>query len=524
MASPVSSTLTQLDDSVRAWQSQLDRLQAALEVDDEQLRRSLAKACQQAATLCDLVRAERPDAQWRDRKDLDQLIQDLEHAAEERRNQQRRSRLLELADELNAGSVQHRSAARAAALNTLRLQAVEELRRQAGAEVVNELPGPKASEWLHWAFNLQDGVDAPLLAALRRDFPALERFSGELEERYWTPSGKAPEPPPSPRPAQKAEAGPSAPPSRPEPVRRSELATQWSASTAAVILPPSDLLPHTVEKIPGEADASRVDHAVAVAQDARLNSTLQVAAVPEPAGQPAPETGEHVFSGLGEAASPERHVAIWIAAASVVVLGAALAGIHYFHGRANHAPGTTAGVVQDSDLNVARAATTGEATPPGGAPESNDSMAGANLSPRAAGENVPGATSTEAKLDFPTLHRQPVEGAQDKILLSMEFCRRVNPGSIECWGYVSNLGAGGARVSLDRADVVDGKGNTFSLDRNSQFDFPTGKSSSLPPGSRVKYTVRVPDKDPGARTLTLYLDVSNPTGLEYTFRDIPVAE
>ena len=39
---------------------------------------------------------------------------------------------------------------------------------------------------------------------------------------------------------------------------------------------------------------------------------------------------------------------------------------------------------------------------------------------------------------------------------------------------------------------------------------------------REKYTVTVPDKDPNAKTLTLYVDVTNPHALEYTFRDIPI--
>jgi hypothetical protein len=78
-------------------------------------------------------------------------------------------------------------------------------------------------------------------------------------------------------------------------------------------------------------------------------------------------------------------------------------------------------------------------------------------------------------------------------------------------------------VSLDRVDVVDGRGNSFSLDRNGQFAFPSGRSSDVAPGNRVRFTVKVPDRDADARTLTLYMDLSNPRNLEYTFRDIPIA-
>jgi hypothetical protein len=69
---------------------------------------------------------------------------------------------------------------------------------------------------------------------------------------------------------------------------------------------------------------------------------------------------------------------------------------------------------------------------------------------------------------------------------------------------------------------VDGRGNIFSLDRNGQFAFAGGRSSSVGVGEKVKYTLQVPDRDVEARTLTLYLDLSNPRSLEYTFRDVPI--
>ena len=52
--------------------------------------------------------------------------------------------------------------------------------------------------------------------------------------------------------------------------------------------------------------------------------------------------------------------------------------------------------------------------------------------------------------------------------------------------------------------------------------FATGRISNISGGARDKYTVTVPDKDPNAKTLTLYVDVTNPHALEYTFRDIPI--
>jgi len=199
MYSPFSSALIKLDGSLQAIQSQLDSLRAGLEIDDAQLSQSLMEARQHAATLRDLIRADRPDATWNDRNTLDQLVRELDIAAKARRDELRRTKLLELATELDAGRVQHRFDARTTTLNTLRLEAVKELRTEAALEErENDLPGPNPSDWLHWACNLQDSTDAVVLVNLRRDFPAVERFAGEMEERYWIPGQRvrvSPRPP-----------------------------------------------------------------------------------------------------------------------------------------------------------------------------------------------------------------------------------------------------------------------------------------------------------------------------------------
>lgn len=192
MASPFWSALGRLDTSVKTIQSQVDRLRAALEVDDAELSRGLTEAHRDAALLRDLIFAERADAHWTDRAELDLLIHDLEVAAQEKRNQQRRAKLAELAGELEAGKIKHRFESRAAALNALRMEAVKELRREAAVtQQEKELPGPDAGDWLHWACNLQEGPDTPVLASLHRDFPAVERFIGEMEESYWIPGERA---------------------------------------------------------------------------------------------------------------------------------------------------------------------------------------------------------------------------------------------------------------------------------------------------------------------------------------------
>ncbi len=191
MSSLMWSALEKLDASVQSIQSQVEWLRAALEIDETQLSHSLTEARHNVAMLRDLIRAERPDASWSDRADLEMLIHELELAAQARRNQQRRTKLLELAGELEAGRVKHRFEARSTALNTLRVEAVKQLRTEAArSDQEKELPGPDAGEWLHWACNLQESTDGMTLTELHRDFPAVDRFCGEMEENYWVPGDR----------------------------------------------------------------------------------------------------------------------------------------------------------------------------------------------------------------------------------------------------------------------------------------------------------------------------------------------
>jgi len=74
MTAAFSSALAKLDDSLRSVRSQLESMRSALEVNEDQLTRSLADAVRQAEILRGLIRAERPDANWRDRENLDQLL------------------------------------------------------------------------------------------------------------------------------------------------------------------------------------------------------------------------------------------------------------------------------------------------------------------------------------------------------------------------------------------------------------------------------------------------------------------
>lgn len=545
MSFPLLVTLSDLDSNVEAVESQLDRLYAALPVNEERLVQSFQTANRQATILSQQIEAERAGARWNDRASLEHLIQELKAAAEEKVNQKRRARLLDLANELDAGRVKHRLEARTALLNNLRSQAVDELRTKAALpEQAKELPGPAAHEWLFWAFDLQDGNDDTLLAELRSDLPALERFTAEMEATYWiAPPPREGSPPRGPQPPDKPNVGSSGSASvavgtsgqsltarahsvsemqaaEPEAVftrsyehRTDELAGK--PEKASVVASPSS---ENEIRLRSESPSSEsvVDSSIVASTEQSSDPDLQEPAVPLPtifaaaAGDQTSDEEEKAGSIFGRVFSRKRSGVAWAIAGGFVVLSAVFFSVIYFmHDRSGNKPGPTveaATTTATSPANTTAAAgmTTASSPTPNGTPAS--------------------APSTDPVSKATLLHKQPAEGAQESILLSLENCDRGATNVIECWGYASNLGTTTSRVSLDRVDVVDGRGNTFSLDRRGLFAFPSGQSSFIPAGSRVKFAVNVPDKDLEARTLTLYMDLSNPHSLEYTFRNVPVAE
>ncbi len=214
MSSPLFAALAKLDESLQDIQIQVDWLRAGIEVGDDDFQRSLNDAHQNALSVRDMVSAERPNARWGDRVALEQLMHDLEREAQIRVTEQRRSRLMDLASELDGGAVRHRFESRAASLNSLRLDAVRELRVAAALPNQDkELPGPTAGEWMHWLCNLPEDSYSAVFEQLRGNFPALEAFTVEMEESYWAPgegrgdaasnaASRAPEPAPGSRDRQ----------------------------------------------------------------------------------------------------------------------------------------------------------------------------------------------------------------------------------------------------------------------------------------------------------------------------------
>lgn len=614
MSSPFSSALAQLDSNLQAIQRQVDRLQAGLLINEEQLGEALEEACHHSASLRELIRAENPDADWKNRDDLDQLIHGLEIAAAARRNQQRRNRLLELAMELDAGAIKHRFESRTATLNELRRDAVKELRTEAALpEQTRQLPGPEAYAWLSWACTLDDEKDAVVLANLRRDFPALERFTAEMDESYWIPPRRVreatahPPEPPAGAAAEPSAEPPATPSVKPLALARTDqdktsenlrdrvvkamhsgqyaealelcyeppstetqsgpesrwvmgAANEWQAATATVESEPSGVLgtARNVKRclkcgssFPAEFHFCPFDDSPLVIitdtpPEAAKRESGAVPSKPAEVSTPAAIAGRAQFISAGamaatltaesavvqplqrslattqpESAEPElaepeapadetlrklevpgirkRLVIAWAGGAGFILLSVLFfALIYHFYRPGSEKTGQSATNLPADDIQTASAA-----------------------APQPAGPDAPESAATNANVKTRLLHKQPAEGPQDKILLSVELCGRGHPGNIECWGYVSNLGSESSRVSLDRVDVVDGRGNSFS---RGQSAFPAGHTFDVPAGSSVKFSVDVPDNDQQARTLTLYMDLSNPRNLEYTFRDVPVAE
>jgi hypothetical protein len=466
MVSPYASALTQLDSSLGTLDALIERLNACVPVDDDQLALHAREACTHAETLRDLVLAERSDANWAAREDLHELIAQLEREAEHKRDQQKRERLVDLATELESGTVKHRFEGRTSTLNTLRQDAAGELRAQAAAEgQATELPGPAVREWLPWAFNLDDQADAAVLAELHSSFPALERFTAEMEDSYWLPdAARHPNIVRAETPIATTTSSPVQPPAETAPLREEAPASQSRSSAAQAA--------RDIPAVPGRFGA---DDRPSVERDTPI---ADFSCDRDTATEQGPAFGS-VFSGITQGGQRKPIVIAGIAGFALLSI-VFFAVIYHVHGK-----------------NGGKAQTV-----------------------EAANAAAPSAQSGKG----PLLHKQPDEGAQQQILLSIEQCGRGTAGNIDCWGYVTNQSDSSSKVALDHVDVVDGRGNSATLDRNGPFSFPDGKSSDVASGGNVKYTVTIPDKDPTAKTLTLYVDLSKPKSLEYTFRDVPVAE
>ena len=127
--------------------------------------------------------------------------------------QERRSRLLALAAELERGGIVHHRALRVTHMNELREEATKELQSHAAAHgVPPNLPGPDAAQWVQWACHLKEPDDADALQNLRSRFGHLDEFVAGLEPDMWKPNAAGIE-----KPAAAAAAAAAAPKAAPTP-------------------------------------------------------------------------------------------------------------------------------------------------------------------------------------------------------------------------------------------------------------------------------------------------------------------
>jgi protein TonB len=242
------NALASLDDSLNVLHDTLGKLGAALSVDVAEVVELLRRAAEYARIVRESVWAELPEASWETRKELDGLLLEIRRMVDARELERLRSRLLDLAAELERGTIVHRRAHRLNELNQLRDLAIKELRSQAGLEGSPQpLPGPPADQWIGWADALREPEDTEALQAIRQGFPRLDDFVANLEPNLWV-AAKPPAPEISPSsqiPPEPAKPAGKTPPlqSRME-GKRVEEPVRASAAVAAAgaVLAPSAVL------------------------------------------------------------------------------------------------------------------------------------------------------------------------------------------------------------------------------------------------------------------------------------------
>jgi hypothetical protein len=176
-----------LDDSLALVSDSFGRLKAAQTVDVKELVEQLTVASDAARNLNSFVASVLPTAVWRNREDLDSILAQID------RIMGARSRLLNLATELQRGVIVHRRALRVAQMNQFREQAIDELQAQANTVgAPPTLPGPEAERWIEWACALKEPEDAEALQVLRHGFVHLDDFIANLEPHMWVVGATTP--------------------------------------------------------------------------------------------------------------------------------------------------------------------------------------------------------------------------------------------------------------------------------------------------------------------------------------------
>jgi len=175
----VSDTYQNLSDQVKRWREKIDLLEAGQTLERGQAIVDLGRLLDACQNLRDAVHSEDASATWKGANELKLLVERLEEAAE------RRTRYLDLAQWLGAGTVEHRRERTRQERLRQRDAAVAELMEISEMATPPELPGPGVEEWLNWACNLDDSTNDPDLAQLKAHFPRVDDFVRQLDIESW---------------------------------------------------------------------------------------------------------------------------------------------------------------------------------------------------------------------------------------------------------------------------------------------------------------------------------------------------
>ena len=177
--SVVSETFQSLSQQAGHWREKIDLLEAGQRLDQDETIAELGRLLDTCQNLRDAILSEDGSASWKTRSELGSLVNRLEEAAE------KRSRYLDLAQILVAGTVSHRRERTRQERLRQRDAAVAELMEISAMSAPPDLPGPEVDKWLEWACSLEDGSNDPDLSRLNASFPRLDEFVGQLEFDLW---------------------------------------------------------------------------------------------------------------------------------------------------------------------------------------------------------------------------------------------------------------------------------------------------------------------------------------------------
>jgi hypothetical protein len=143
--SVVSETFQSLTEQAGRWREKIDLLEAGQRLDRQETIADLGRLFDACQNLRDAILSEDSGANWKTKAELGSLVERLEEVAE------KRSRYLDLAQLLVAGTVSHRRERTKQERLRQRDAAVAELMEISAMVAPPDLPGPGVENWLEWA-------------------------------------------------------------------------------------------------------------------------------------------------------------------------------------------------------------------------------------------------------------------------------------------------------------------------------------------------------------------------------------